>query len=187
MKIIALSALSLAAMSIPTVVANAQDAHHQHHEIHMNALGSMPAEPGQSAFAAIAEIVAMLMSDTETDWNKVDIDALQKHLVDMNELTLNAKVKAIEDDGAVIFEVTGTGRAFDAIRTMVPAHAEVLKTETGWDTSVEMGDSAVKLRISASDPQELAMIRGLGFFGIMATGAHHQQHHLAIARGEMTH
>jgi hypothetical protein len=29
------------------------------------------------------------------------------------------------------------------------------------------------------------MIRGLGFMGIMVQGAHHQMHHLAIARGQM--
>ena len=30
-------------------------------------------------------------------------------------------------------------------------------------------------------------IRALGFFGLLATGAHHQAHHLAIARGGGAH
>jgi predicted RNA binding protein YcfA (HicA-like mRNA interferase family) len=30
-------------------------------------------------------------------------------------------------------------------------------------------------------------IRGLGFIGILASGSHHQMHHLAVALGEMVH
>lgn len=187
MKIITLSALCLAALPISSVVANAQDSHHQNHEARMNIEMSKPTEPGQSAFSAIAEIVTMLMSDPDTDWNKVDIDALHKHLVDMNELTLNAAVETSEENEAVTFKVTGSGRTLEAIRRMVPAHAQVLRTEMGWDASVETIDSGVKLGISTKDPQELAMFRGLGFFGVMATGAHHQPHHLAMARGKMRH
>src|SRR5438046_3161300 len=44
---------------------------------------SAPREPGQSAFAAIQEIVALLEADPGTDWTKVDIEALRRHLVDM--------------------------------------------------------------------------------------------------------
>jgi hypothetical protein len=31
------------------------------------------------------------------------------------------------------------------------------------------------------DPQQVQHIRGLGFIGFMASGSHHQAHHLAMA------
>jgi hypothetical protein len=34
------------------------------------------------------------------------------------------------------------------------------------------------------DPKILARIRGLGFAGLITEGAHHQPHHLAMAKGE---
>lgn len=40
-----------------------------------------PQETGQSAFAALAEIVTILQADPETDWERVDIDGLRRHLV----------------------------------------------------------------------------------------------------------
>ena len=61
--------------------------HSAMHEMHAAA---SPTEAGQGAFAAIAEVVLLLQADPETDWSKVDIGALREHLVDMNELTLNA-------------------------------------------------------------------------------------------------
>ena len=47
--------------------------------------GSMPTEPGQAAFGAIREIVGVLLTDPMTNWSKVNIDALRRHLVDMDE------------------------------------------------------------------------------------------------------
>ena len=54
--------------------------------------GSGPREPGQVAFAANQEVVAILASDPATDWSKVDIEALRQHLIDMNSVTLRARV-----------------------------------------------------------------------------------------------
>ena len=34
------------------------------------------------------------------------------------------------------------------------------------------------------DTRTLARIRGLGFAGLITEGAHHQPHHLAMAKGE---
>jgi lysine/ornithine N-monooxygenase len=46
-----------------------------------NKKSSMPVlESGQSAFAAIAEIVAKLESNPDTNWNVVDIKGLREHL-----------------------------------------------------------------------------------------------------------
>src|SRR5690348_17327314 len=37
-------------------------------------------EPGQAAFGAIQEMVESLQADPQTDWSKVDVDALREHL-----------------------------------------------------------------------------------------------------------
>jgi hypothetical protein len=35
----------------------------------------------------------------------------------------------------------------------------------------------------AEDAKAVARVRGLGFIGLLTLGAHHQPHHLAMARG----
>jgi hypothetical protein len=41
--------------------------------------------------------------------------------------------------------------------------------------------------VTADDPTEVRHLQGLGFVGVMVSGAHHGQHHLAMARGLMIH
>jgi hypothetical protein len=146
-----------------------------------------PTEPGQGAFAAIAEIVALLEADPNTDWSKVDVAALREHLVDMNELILNALAREEPMPGGLRITVTGEGRTLRAIRSMVPAHAAELAKIEGWQVEAAGRDSGAGLSVTSADPQQEARIRGLGFFGLMATGAHHQAHHWAIATGQPVH
>ena len=148
---------------------------------------SLPAEAGQSAFAAIGEIVLLLQADPETDWSKVDIDALREHLVDMNELTLNAVAREEPIPGGLQIEVTGEGRTLRAIQNMVPAHAAELAKVDGWQVEAATRDGGARLLVTSTDRRQEAPIRGLGFFGLMATGAHHQTHHWAIATGQPMH
>ncbi len=84
----------------------------------------MPTEAGQAAFGAIQEIVRMLLADPMTNWSRVDIDALRQHLVDMDELTLHADAKKEPIENGLRILVTGKGRTLEAIRRMVPAHAQ---------------------------------------------------------------
>ena len=149
--------------------------------------GSLPIEAGQSAFAAIGEIVLLLQADPETDWSKVDIDALREHLVDMNELTLNAVAREEPIPGGLQIEVTGEGRTLRAIQDMVPAHAAELAKVDGWQVEAATRDGGARLIVTSTDRRQEAQIRGLGFFGLMATGAHHQTHHWAIATGRPMH
>jgi len=139
-----------------------------------------PTEPGQGAFAAIAEIVALLEADPKTDWSKVNIDALRTHLVDMNELTLHAAVRTTVAGSAVTFHVTGKGRTVAAIQRMVPAHSAQLREDYGWRIAAKTVPGGAEMTVTAAD---LARIKALGFFGIMATGAHHQAHHFQMATG----
>lgn len=144
---------------------------------------SGPTEAGQGAFAAIAEIVAILEADPETDWSKVDISSLRHHLLDMSALTLAAQAAEQPVDGGLKMEVSGEGRAREAIQRMVPAHAAELDKLSTWSASADANDSGATLVVTSSDLIEQAKIRGLGFFGLMATGSHHQAHHLAMAKG----
>jgi hypothetical protein len=51
-----------------------------------------PTLPGQDAFGTISEIVRLLDADPRTDWNKVDLERLRQHLIDMNEVVLRTEV-----------------------------------------------------------------------------------------------
>lgn len=161
---------------------------HQSHSGHgsLESSGAMtPTEAGQSAFAAIAEIVALLSNDPDTDWSKVDITRLRNHLVDMDQVTTRADVVQSKVDNAISFDVTGSGRTLAAIQAMVPAHAEELNKTTSWKVAAVKKADGVVLTLSSDTESELSKIAGLGFFGVMATGSHHQAHHLAMAKGEM--
>jgi hypothetical protein len=95
----------------------------QHHQ----QIGSpVPTMPGQAAFGVIQEIVRLLEADPNTDWSKVDLEALRQHLIDMNEVTLKANASAKPVDGGLEIAVTGDGRKLAAIQSMVPAHAQEL-------------------------------------------------------------
>jgi hypothetical protein len=149
----------------------------------MQGPGAGLVEPGQGAFGAIAEIVALLEADPETDWRRVDIEALRAHLIDMNALTLGAMAETVMQDDRVVFRVTGEGAALRAIRAMVPAHAAALSEAGNWRAAAIETERGVELTVAPRDRRELAKIAALGFIGVMATGAHHQAHHLAIAMG----
>ena len=205
------AALALSAALLAATAAHAQSSAHQHalppgdtpptatpmdHAAHHAAMGAaqpsgtagaVPTMPGQDAFGTIQEIIRILDADPATDWSKVDIEALRQHLIDMNEVTLNAKAAATPVDGGARFAVTGDGRTLDAIRRMVPAHAREMNGVDGWAMSTAPLPDGVLLTVTAADPHQTARIRGLGFIGIMAQGSHHQMHHLAMARGGFAH
>ena len=142
-----------------------------------------PQETGQAGFAALAEIVAILKEDPETDWSTVNIAALRRHLVDMVLLTTAAEVTITADPKGARFEISGTGRVLEAIQAMVPAHAPFLAAETGWDVSTEELDDGMALIVDG----DAVRIQALGFFGMMTIGAHHQEHHLMLAKGSAPH
>ena len=147
---------------------------------------SGPAEVGQGAFAAIQEIVAILEADPGTDWAKVDIDALREHLVDMNNVTLEARVARAPVEGGVRYDVTGDGPVDASIRRMVMAHAATMNGWDGWSFEAAPIDGGASLTVRA--PAKDAMkLKGLGFFGVLTLGMHHQMHHLMLARGQNPH
>lgn len=146
-----------------------------------------PTMPGQDAFGAIQEIVRILEADFNTDWSKVNLEALRQHLIDMNEVTLKADASVTQIDGGLEVAVTGDGRTLAAIQRMIPAHAHEINGLNGWSAKADPLPNGELLTVTSSDPQEVQLIRGLGFIGLLVSGAHHQPHHLAIAKGEMVH
>ena len=173
-----------------TYVATAQNSSHGIHNKkgnHFNlgiTLKTVPLETGQDAFSAIAEIVDLLTLNPNTNWFNVDIDALREHLVDMNQLTLNAKASKKLEGNKVVFTVTGEGATLKAINRMVPAHALQLSVSTNWKADTQLNTNGVTLTINSEDSTEINKIFALGFFGVMATGNHHQEHHYQMAKGD---
>jgi hypothetical protein len=145
-----------------------------------------PSLPGQDAFGAIQEVVRLLEADPATNWSKVDIGALREHLIDMNEVTLDAATDEKPLDNGIEILVTGEGRTSDAIKRMVPAHAHALSA-TGWNAKTEDLPNGVKLVVTSDDPSQVTKLKALGFMGIMVQGSHHQMHHLMMAKGEFAH
>ena len=146
-----------------------------------------PTMPGQDAFGAIAEIVRMLDADPSTDWSKVDLERLRQHLIDMNEVVLRAEVKQMPVAGGLVMDVTGAGRTEQAIRAMLVPHAGELDRMPSYAAKTELIPGGVRLTVTAKtpdDPKAVARLRGLGFIGLLTTGAHHGPHHLAMAKGE---
>ena len=158
-----------------------------HMEMMRGMKASGPTMPGQDAFGAIAEVVRILDADPATDWSKVDLERLRQHLIDMNEVVLRAAVKQTLVPDGLAMEITGTGRTEQAIGAMVVPHAVELDRMPAFAARTETIPGGVRLIVVARKPEAAAVvarIRGLGFAGLITEGAHHQAHHLAMARGE---
>lgn len=148
---------------------------------------ALPDEGGQAAFASIAEVVALLDADPSTDWGKVNIDALRAHLVDMDNVTLHARVATTPVDGGASFAITGDGEVRASIRRMTASHAGMVNVQDGQQVAVREIPEGVTMTVTSSDRSRVARIRALGFFGLMTEGVHHQLHHLMMAKGTMHH
>ncbi|MGH7636222.1 MAG: hypothetical protein ACREOK_01120 [Gemmatimonadaceae bacterium] len=154
--------------------------------------GSGPSQSGQAAFSAIAEVVAILSADSATDWSRVNIEALRRHLIDMDDVLMRAQVATDTVPGGARFVVTGEGRVRDAIRRMASAHAAIVSAEAGagMRIAVENVANGARVTVIASNPRDtaaVARVRGLGFAGLLTEGNHHAPHHLALARGASPH
>jgi hypothetical protein len=139
------------------------------------------------AFAAIAEIVKLLEADPTTDWRTVNLERLRQHLRDMDMVTLRSVVTATPSTGGATFVVRGTGEVIGAIKRLTGAHVAMVAMMGGPRVARTVLPDGVRLVVTARDGDAAAgaaRIRGLGFIGLMASGDHHQMHHLMLARGE---
>jgi len=165
----------------------------QHHHSAMGAMSmpandqNLPKESGQSAFGAISEIVDMLVADPNTDWSKVNVDALRNHLVDMNNVVVQAQVRTIPLPGGARFEVSGEGPVVASIQRMMKSHAMMTDGMPDEVTTVQETPTGGVMTVISQSPNHVQMIRALGFFGELTRGTHHELHHLMMAKGEMQH
>lgn len=149
---------------------------------------ALPTQSGQSAYSAIGEIVRILEADPATDWSKVNIERLRLHLVDMDDVTLRARVAQTPIPGGARMDVTGEGPTVDAIRRMVRAHSTQPDVTSEALVQVEDIPGGARLVVTArqaGDARMEAKIRGLGFAGLLTRGDHHAPHHLGMASGSM--
>jgi hypothetical protein len=170
-----------------SVLVFAQDRSHMDHARHVHGSeATVPIMPGQEAFGTIQEIVRILEADPATDWSMASIGALREHLIDMDDVTMRARAFERPLADGVEITVTGEGRTLAAIKRMIPAHAHELAA-LGWRARTEERPDGVKLVVTSSDARQIVKIKALGFMGIMVQGAHHQVHHLMMARGQLAH
>jgi hypothetical protein len=172
----------LAAASVATAQDHGMD--HGMHGDHVMGATPVATEPGQSAFAAIQEVVDLLTSDPRTDWSSVDIEGLRQHLIDMDNVTMRATVtRRTADDDTTFIATSDDPGVTASIQRMVAAHAATMNGVNGWTLTAETVPDGAALT-ARGNPEKIA---ALGFIGIMATGDHHQVHHLALARGALPH
>lgn len=154
--------------------------HREHHPA-----SDSPRQAGQAAFAALAEAVALLEADPSTDWTRVDLTRLRNHLVDMDEVLMRSEADTEVAGETIRLRYRGTGRALDAIRRMIPAHAKMMEGHRGWQSVAAIDNDGATWTLKTSSAEERARIKALGPFGLLTLGSHHGPHHLAMARGTM--
>jgi hypothetical protein len=186
-----LAAQQAAATDCAKVRAAATDHADMNHEAHLKALAACantgPAQRGQAAFAAVTEVVQLLKDDPNTDWSKVNIEALRQHLIDMDDVMMRTTIAQRPVSGGIDIDVSGTGRTVDAIRRVVINHAAMLDQSPEYHAVARETSNGAHLTVTAKntgDTHLVAQIRGLGFAGLLTEGDHHAAHHLALARGD---
>ena len=145
-------------------------------------------EAGTDPFAVIQEAIALLEANPDTDWSKVNIEALRLHLIEMQDMTLNVTVEQQPISLGFMAVITPTtNRALQSMSQVLSAHPSQMKEETGWDMVVTNNNGIFTIAVTTDQLKDVDKIRGLGYIGIMAYGSHHQPHHWAMASGENPH
>lgn len=160
--------------------------HHEHVVAASSSSNATPlTAPGNDAFAAIQEVVRKLMANPDTDWSRVNLERLRRHLVDMDNFTLHVEVVSQKPvDGGVEFTVRpAIPDAEGSLDRLFAAHPRILKQESGWDMQVKRIQGGYTARVTSDNVADVAKIRGLGYIGIVAFGTHHQLHHWQMATG----
>lgn len=140
---------------------------------------------GQAAYATIAAIVRQLDADPDTDWSRVDVEALRQHLIDMDRVVMEAVVETSDVPSGARFDVRGVGPAAASIQRMTMAHARALEGGGQYAAVATTTDHGAILEVTALDGsvETTAKIRGLGFAGLLTIDDHHARHHRMLAAG----
>jgi len=160
---------------------------HSAHGQEQSMTGATLSEPGQGAFAALSEVVRVLEADPNTDWAQVDLAGLRAHLVDMDRLVMDAVVIETDLPDGISAIATGDADTIATLRRMVPAHAAQLARDDRWTLNATETNDGIELSVTSEIPAVVARIKGLGFFGLMASQDHHREHHFMMAQGKDAH
>jgi len=155
---------------------------------HQHPMNSSPLTmPGNEIFGTIQEVVQKLEADPNTDWSKVNLEALRQHLLDMKAFTEEVQVISQKpiDNGAEMLVQPESERAVGALKRLFSMHPMMLKSEKGWDMTANQNGSKWDITCTTKVKSEVEKIRGLGYIGLLTEGAHHQMHHWMIATGSM--
>lgn len=156
---------------------------------HHHAINTKLTESGNDAFGTMQEVLQNLLVDPETDWSKVNMEALRQHLVDMKNFTMDVDIiskKPINAGVQVVLEPHNQ-RVRESLDRVFSAHPAQLKKETGWDMKIQKLNNQYIISITTDNSEDIVKIRGLGYIGIMTWGNHHQPHHWMMAKGENPH
>ena len=178
-------------MAMPMASAHMHHANMNHAAMMGNNTATTPVvltESGTDPFATLQEVVTALEANPDTNWEKVNIEALRLHLVEMQDMTINVDVKhQYIDNGFQAVVTPTTNRAVKSLTRVLSGHPAQMKAETGWDMQVQNNNGVFTLTVTTDNVKDVAKIRGLGYIGVMAYGNHHQPHHWALASGENPH
>ena len=143
--------------------------------------------PGNEIFGTIQEVVQKLEADPNTDWSKVDLEALRQHLLDMKAFTeeVNVISKKPIDNGVEVRVEPQNERGGEALKRLFSMHPQMLKMEKGWDMTAKQNGKQWIITCTTNQRSEVEKIRALGYIGLLAEGSHHQMHHWMIATGRM--
>jgi len=128
-----------------------------------------------------------LEASPDTDWSHVDIDLLHSHLVDMDNVIMRSSVEREHIPGGAKFTITGDDRTAASIQRMVKAQTGMPGQSGEFTYAYEPSPNGATWTVTGSGAAEEQKIRALGFYGLIAGGAHHQAHHLMLAHGRIPH
>ncbi len=190
-KIILFGSALISLLTVPVIAETQSDLtpQIQHSSLKHQKTSNSLTESGTDLFATIQEVIRRLSEDPDTDWSKVNLEALRDHLRDMFEFSYNIDVisQLSITNGARILVKPVTKRAEHALDKVLRAHPTMLKMETGWDMQSSKADGQYIITVTTTNPTEVNKIRGLGYIGVLAIGNHHQAHHWAMATGHNPH
>lgn len=70
------------------------------------------------------------------------------------------------------------------LRLLAPTHAAQLARDDRRTVAAREAGDGIELHVNSDIPAVVVRIKGLGFFGLMASQEHHRQRHLMMARGK---
>ncbi len=144
-------------------------------------------QSGNEIFGTIQEVIQKLEANPNTDWSKVNLEALRQHLLDMKAFTEEVEVlsKKPIKNGVEVTVHPKSDRAVGALKKLFKMHPNMIKSEKGWTMEAQQDGENWVITCTTEKADEVDKIRALGYIGLLAEGSHHQLHHWMVATGQM--